>query len=99
MQRCVAIVSLADALGQWFDIDVFRDMDEAERRFVNLVMHRRHIVTHNAGRVDEDYLARSGDTSCRLNERIRIRSAEVKRLLPLVRKMCDNLLSGFEAIT
>ena len=93
------IVPSANAVERWFDIDVFTDINEAERRFVNLMMHRRHIVTHNAGRVDEDYLARSGDTSCRLNQRIQIRSAEVKRLLPLVRKMCDNLLNGFEEIT
>jgi hypothetical protein len=93
------IVSSANALERWFDIDVFKDINEAERRFVNLMMQRRHIVTHNAGRVDEDYLAHSGDTSCRLNQRIRIRSAEVKRLLPFVRKMCDNLLNGFEGIT
>jgi hypothetical protein len=92
------IVSSTGALERWFDIDVFKDIDEKERNFVNLMMHRRHIVTHNAGRVDEDYLAHSGDTSCRLNQRIRIRSAEVKRLLPLVRRMCDNLMGGFEAI-
>jgi hypothetical protein len=93
------IVPSATALERWFDIDIFKDINEAERRFVKLMMHRRHIVTHNAGRVDEDYLAQSGDISCRLNQRIQIRSAEVKRLLPLVRKMCDNLLKGFEAIT
>jgi uncharacterized Zn finger protein (UPF0148 family) len=93
------IVSSVDALERWFDIDVLGDMEESERRFVNLMMQRRHIVTHNAGRVDQDYLDRSGDSSCRLNQRIRIRSAEAKRLLPLVRKMCANLLSGFEAIT
>jgi len=93
------IVSSAAALERWFDIDIFKDTNEAECQFVNLMMHRRHIVTHNAGRADEDYLTHSGDTSCRLNERICIRSAEVKRLLPLVRKMCSNLLSGFEEIT
>jgi hypothetical protein len=80
-------------------IDVFKEINEAEGQFVNLMMHRRHIVTHNAARTDEDYLVHSGDTSCRLNERIRIRSAEVKRLLPLVRKMCSNWLNGFEEIT
>jgi len=85
-------------LERWFDIDVFKNINEVERRFVNLMMHRWHIVTHNAGKVDEDYLAHSGDTSCKLNQRIRIRSAEVKRLLPLVRKICDNLLNGFEGI-
>jgi hypothetical protein len=92
------IVSTADALERWFDISLFKDMDEAEIKFVNMMMHRRHILTHNDGRADENYLSNSGD-KCRLNERIRIRSAEVKRLLPLIRKMCDNLLNGFEAIT
>lgn len=72
------IVSSAVALERWFDIDVFRDTNEAERQFVNLVMHRRHIVTHNAARADEDYLAQSGDTSCRLNERIRIWSSDFR---------------------
>jgi hypothetical protein len=93
------IVQCSDALARWFDIDIFKDIGEVEQRFVNLMMHRRHIVTHNGGRVDDDYLANSGDTSARLNQQIRIRSAEVKRLLPIVRKMCANLLSGFEALS
>jgi hypothetical protein len=92
------ILPSANALERWFDIYVLDGINEEERRFVNLMMHRRHIVTHNAGRVDENYLANSGDTSCRLNQRIRIRSTEVRRLLPLVRRMCDNLLNGFEGI-
>ena len=92
-------MSSAGALERWFDIGIFKETTEAERQFVNLMMHRRHIVTHNGARADEDYLAHSGDISCRLNERIRIRSSEVKRLLLLVRKMCNNLLNGFEEIT
>jgi hypothetical protein len=76
-----------------------KPIDNADRQFVNLMMQRRHIVTHNAGKVDQDYLDDSGDNFCRLNERIRIRSAEIKRLLPLIRKMCDNLLTGFEEVT
>jgi hypothetical protein len=92
------IAQCAPSLENWFDIQVFRNIRSDDQAFVNKMLHRRHIVTHNAGRADQNYLDHSGDTSCRLNERIRIRSNEVKRLLPLIRKMCENLLNGFDAL-
>jgi hypothetical protein len=92
------LVTSAKALKEWCDIDLFKGIDEAESKFLQLMLQRRHIVTHNAGRVDQDYLSHSGDTSTRLNQRIRIRSSEVKRMLPLVRRLCTNVLDRFESI-
>jgi hypothetical protein len=88
----------AKTIKQWYDIRIFNGINESDSAFLNLMLQRRHIVTHNAGRVDEAYLASSGDTSSRLNQRIRIRSSEVNRLMPLVRLLCNNMLDGFESI-
>jgi hypothetical protein len=46
--------------------------------------------------VDEEYLRLAGDTTVRLDERIRIKSNEAKRLLTLVSEMASNLLDNVE---
>jgi len=60
------------------------------------MVQRRHILIHNHGVVDQEYLNLSGDTSLALGERLRIRSAEAKRFLDRVREMGLNLLDCVE---
>ena len=57
---------------------------------------RRHILIHNGGIVDPEYLDLSGDTQVQLGERIRIRSNEVKRFISCNRAMAENLLDNVE---
>jgi hypothetical protein len=60
------------------------------------MVQKRHILIHNGGVVDEEYLRLAGDTTVRLDERIRIKSNEAKRLLTLVSEMASNLLDNVE---
>jgi len=63
-------------LVQWFDIGAFkwrgdkfappRAVPEAEFPFINKMIQRRHILMHNGGIVDQQYLDLSGDAQARL---------------------------------
>jgi hypothetical protein len=92
------VFETADRLQQWFGIDLFRGISDGDRGFLKKMLQRRHILTHNGGKVDQDYLDQSGDKNVRLNERIRIASNEARRLIPLVRTIASNLLDDFESM-
>ena len=62
------------------------------------MFNRRHILTHNGGRVDQEYLDSTGDTTVRLHQKIVVRSKEVRRLLPLLKRAAGNLFDAFESI-
>lgn len=95
-----------DLLMQWFDIGLLRwrgdkltpprQVSESERPFIAKMVQRRHILMHNGGIVDEEYLARSGDDSVRLNERIRVASNEAKRFIEDCQQMGANLIANVE---
>ena len=95
-----------ESLKQWFDIAVLgwpgnaarpeRQVTPSEIPFIKKMIQRRHILIHNNGLVDQEYMALSGDTQVRLDERIRIRSNEAKRFLILVGEMGMNLLDNVE---
>jgi hypothetical protein len=86
------------ALQEWFAIDIFDGLSTAECEFMNLMLHRRHICIHNGGRADGRYLSLSGDIKAKLNQRVRIDSGEVRRIVPLIRRVCVNLVEQFESI-
>jgi hypothetical protein len=95
-----------ESLRQWFDISILqwngdvktpaRAVQQSELPFVTKMIQRRHILIHNGGMVDEDYLRLSGDTQARLHEQIRIRGNEAKRFVELMTEMGLNLLDGIE---
>jgi DNA-directed RNA polymerase subunit RPC12/RpoP len=92
------IVHATQSLKDWFGIELFRSISEDDQRFLNLMFNRRHLIVHNAGRVDQEYLNKTGDTTVKLNEKIRIRSKHIRRLLPLVRTLATNLIKDFDSM-
>lgn len=94
------------ALRQWFDIGVVewkgnatippRAVKQLELPFITKMLQRRHILIHNSGVVDDDYLRLSGDKQVQLDERIRIPSKDAKHFVEVVREMGLNLLDGVE---
>lgn len=92
------ILNAASALENWFDIKITDGISEEDKVFLNKMFNRRHVFTHNGGRVDQEYLDNTGDKSVRLNQTIRFKSKEVKRLIPLVRKCSENFVRGYESI-
>jgi hypothetical protein len=95
-----------ESLRPWFDVGVLqwtgnpttspRAIPQSDMPFITKMIQRRHILMHNGGVVDQDYLELSGDTQARLDERIRIRSNEAKRFVEIVRDMGLNLLDNVE---
>lgn len=96
-----------ESLLQWFDISLMvwpgndtiarRAVQEAELPFIRKMIQRRHILIHNGGIVDQEYLDLSGDTQAQLGERISIRSGEIKRFIEIVRTMGENLMDNVES--
>ena len=94
------------SLRQWFDIGVVawngntkippRAVKESELTFITKMIQRRHILIHNGGVVDEDYLKLSGDNQVRFDERIRIASRDARHFVEVVSEMGLNLLDGIE---
>ncbi len=95
-----------EALRQWFDIGVIawngnskippRAVKQMELPFITKMLQRRHILIHNSGVVDDDYLKLSGDGQAQLHERIRISSRDARHFVEVVTDMGHNLLDGVE---
>lgn len=93
-------------LTNWFDIGLLkwrgdkagpaRHVPETEFPFIKKMIQRRHILIHNGGIVDQEYLDLSGDTQVKLGERIRVRSKEAKRFIEDCQQMGANLIDNVE---
>ena len=95
-----------EMLRQWFDVGLLtwpgnsanpgRHIAPGEVPFIRKMVQRRHILIHNGGVADQEYLKLSGDDNARLDERIRIRSKEAKRFVDITGQMAMNLLDNIE---
>ena len=94
-----SIVVTAGRLREWFGIELLGGIDENDRGFLNRLFNCRHLFAHNSGRVDQEYLDRTGDSSVRLNEVVKISSNETRRLIALVQRLAEQLLLGFESMS
>ena len=77
---------------------MLRGIDQRDQDFLHRMFNRRHLFTHCGGKVDQEYLDKTGDRSVRLNEVPKVDSKEVRRLISLEEKMAINLLDGFDSI-
>jgi hypothetical protein len=95
-----------ESLVQWFDIGLLvwrgntttpkRVVPDSDLPLIKRMIQRRHIIIHNGGVVDQDYLDLSGDNQVQLGERIGIRSNETKRFIEIIRTMAENLMDNVE---
>jgi len=92
------ITQAGERLAAWFGFDILDGLDETEKQFLKRMVHRRHLLTHRAGVVDEEYLAYTGDTSVRKGQRIRVDSREVPRAIDLLRRVGANFCAGHASI-
>jgi len=93
------IIVANNKLKSWYGIDFLSGILEEDKAFIIRSFGRRHLFTHNAGVVDQEYLDNTLDTSVRLRERVHVRSKDVKRLIALIRKVGQQLFNGFESIS
>lgn len=68
-------------------------LDATELAALSRMFQQRHLLTHTQGLVDQDYLARSGDTAYRLGQRLVVREAAVRECLTLIEKLAAAMVS------
>lgn len=92
------LLNANECFNNWYGFEILKEISPTDRKFMNVMFNRRHIFTHNAGKVDQEYLDNTNDSTVRLNQVIRFKSKEIKRLIPLLRRAAVNLIEGFECI-
>lgn len=68
-------------------------ISESELLLMNLMFQRRHVMVHNAGLVDEQYIHKSGGDSYSVGQRLVIREMEVIKLIRIIEKLGRGLKS------
>jgi hypothetical protein len=80
-----------------FDIDLLRGIG-VETTFANMMMHRRHIYTHNGGVADLKYVQESGDPDAREGLLVRETQANAHRLIGILGRIIENFDRDFHEI-
>jgi hypothetical protein len=93
------IIKTNDCLLDWFGFEFLARFPDDDKDFLKRMFNRRHVLTHNAGRIDQEYLDNTQDTTVRLNQKIVVHSKDLRRLIPLLKKCAQNLFEAFESIT
>lgn len=93
------IIEAEERLRTWFGIEILDGMKQDDGEFLNREFNRRHLIIHRAGRVDDEYLQKTGDTSVKLHQTIRIRSNELARLSELLRQCATNFFDQFASVS
>ncbi|MDI6449223.1 hypothetical protein [Anaerobaca lacustris] len=88
-----------ERLQAWYGFELLGGISSTNREFLTMMFQRRHIFAHNAGRVDSQYIERSGDRTVRLNQIIRLRPDELNRFIGLLRQCSYNLIDGCASIS
>jgi DNA-directed RNA polymerase subunit RPC12/RpoP len=93
-----AITKANDSLREWFAIDFLEGLPAEDQTFLHRMFHRRHLLTHGGGRVDQEYLSKTNDTTVLLNQKIAVHSKEIRRMINLLRGCAQRLFDGYESI-
>jgi len=82
----------ANAIGEGYS-DWLTDQELSE---LNIIFQKRHILSHNEGIVDEDYIKRSSDASYKVGQRIVVLRKDIEALLTYLDKMSTGLGSAIK---
>lgn len=77
----------SEATGKGYDTFLSKE----ELNFLNLMFQRRHIMEHNGGMVDDQYINKSNDRSYIIGQRLVIKEKEIIRLIELTIKLAQGL--------
>jgi len=67
-----------------------------EMSFIRIMFQKRHIIEHNGGIVDEEYLKKSGDTTYKIGERLSINCDECIRFSEVILKLGTSIKDAVE---
>ena len=88
----------AELLERFFAIRVNDNLSAEDMVFIHLMVSRRHLFIHNAGRVDEKYLEITKDTTVKLNETVRLSFEQATKVVDLLRTCGRNLIKDWQSI-
>lgn len=71
--------------------EAFLSADEIDR--MKLYFQRRHIIEHNTGIVDQQYIDKSGDTDYSVGQRVVVKTSEALDLITIIKKLSSGLLT------
>ena len=74
-------------------------LDPAELTALARAFQQRHLLAHTQGLVDQDYIARSGDTAYRPGQRLVIREAPVRQCVDLIEKLTTGMAGNTQDAT
>ncbi len=92
------IIETSDSLEKWFAFKLLKDLSQEEVEFIRIMVNRRHILVHNAGRVDQRYLDITNDKTFKLNEVIKVMAGETRKTVGLLSRCGSNLVSDWQSI-
>jgi hypothetical protein len=93
--------NLADGSGLWAvatQKSYASLLTDNEHRALARYFQQRHLLAHCEGLIDEDYIARSGDTIYRVGQRLIVREAHARECAGLVRKLGNALQAEVDAL-
>lgn len=73
-------------------------LTEQELKKLNILFQKRHILAHNEGIVDENYIKNSGDTSYKIGQRIVVSQKDIEEFLYYLDTLSQNLCSAINKI-
>ena len=68
-------------------------LSEDEIKELNIFFHKRHLIVHTNGIINENYITRSGDTTYKVGQRLVIKEQDVLRLISIVKTLGEGLMS------
>jgi hypothetical protein len=80
-----------------FGIDFAQDFPVEKWTGVLRAFQKRHLLAHKMGVVDEDYVAKTGDSRAMLGRKVSVESGEVRELIGSVSFLGTNLFGLLEA--
>lgn len=96
----VSFQRLEDAKTKVHDLfghDLSAHTTDDEWRAVNSNFHKRHVIVHNAGVVDEEYISKTKDPEAVLGRKISITAEDVRFTVAAVRKIAHGFFDGITA--
>ncbi len=68
-------------------------LSDDEIKELNIFFHKRHLIVHTNGIINENYITKSGDTTYKVDQRLVIKEQDVLILISIVKKLGKGLMS------
>ena len=79
-----------------FGIDLSTAVEPEEWRAAAMAFQKRHLIAHKLGVVDQDYMAKTGDTRAGVGRKISIDAGEVNELAEIINTLALRMAAEFQ---